>query len=85
LVLTNFEFDDGGRDIPGLDLDVLEVLNRLPRVVKTEVFTAKTFDSRFNYEDLEYMGDAALKHAVTHLIKKSHSELDRGWKNVSTI
>lgn len=84
MVLTNFEFDDGGREIPGLDTNALKVLNRLPQAIKTEMFTAKSFDSRSNYEDLEYIGDAALKHAVTHLIEKKHSDLDRGWKNVST-
>ena len=83
LVLKNFVFDDGGRHIPDFGPGVLDVLERLSSDSKKQIFTAKSYDSKCNYEDLEFLGDPAIRLSVSCLIETKHRDLDRGWRNVS--
>ena len=83
LVLKNFVFDEGGRQIPEFDPGVLDVLERLSSDSKRRIFTAKSCDNKCNYEDLEFLGDPALRLSISCLIEAKHQDLDRGWRNVS--
>lgn len=83
LVLKNFVFDDGGREIPELDPIALDVLDRLSDDSKRRIFTARSHDPVYNYEDLEFIGDSALKYTISRLIEKQHRDLNRAWRHVS--
>lgn len=83
LVIKGFIFDDGGRDIPTIDSRALEVLERLSGDRKRQIFTHKSADRYSNYEDLEFIGDAALKYTVSQLIEREHHDLGRAWRNAS--
>jgi dsRNA-specific ribonuclease len=79
---SGWKFDESGRDIPQIDSTALDILERLSKPTRQRIFTAASFDIHDNYDDLEFLGDAALRFSVSHWIERKHPELSRGFRSV---
>jgi dsRNA-specific ribonuclease len=78
-----WRFDENGREIPTIGADALDILDALSADRRRQVFIAKSYDREFNYEELEFLGDAALKHSISRLIEQRYKDVTMAWRHVS--
>lgn len=76
-------YDEGGTSIPDISPEAMHIVDQLSDDIRKEVFTAKSYDPNFNYEDLEFLGDPALRLLVSQMIQDVHRELATARKIVS--
>jgi dsRNA-specific ribonuclease len=83
LVPSGWQIDRDGAEIPKIDPAASDIISLLSTDVTKKVFTSRSYDPNVNYEDLEFLGDAAIRLSVSQLIEKKHGEMGQAWRNVS--
>ena len=71
------------QSLPVYDDRPLQILDRLSSEGKRKLFTHHSVNSTCNYEELEWVGDAALELLARRMISRRYPQLKLGEKSVS--